>query len=1555
MDKFLNLSKSAASFNSKTSGVYTPIYSHISENEKILLGQKPQPVFYTQSKYFEFCKLQNTTLEMEQDVDSFPPVADLKLVAQSFTSDFIANITNKYNQFIGNSSSVDFVQELFYTLAWVLGRISKITDLTDVLAIGDYISRIHFHKPVGKFIFDFLFDTELEAQSMDWSVLKDLVSSYEALKTHPAVIKFIKVISLAFSGGILQSLGIESSAAELWQMITETMTKIMGHTDFISAILDFVQFIGERISAFCVTGSWKSLLHTPTSYARWVDKSYDLLEKSVALGNPEALDIDYHGYMGSLISVIEEGTEIRRYIKAGDARDGVSQMLSKLRVLYNEIMLKDAAGEFRMSPFCMLISSGSGVGKSSFEDTLKTHFAKIYSKPLGSKFVYYRTPAEPHWNGFKTCMWCLIIEDVASINPNTGSTDPSLSDILLANGNTGFSPPQASLEDKGMTPFMCELVLASTNTENLMAHCWFNNPQAIRRRFPYIVNILPKAEYRIDGTNMLDPSKVPLTLPGYYPDLWHIKVKKVRVETDERVVAEVFFETSSIYEFIEKFNDWTSEHRIGQASLLKSMDMVADVVVCPIHKLPVKVCCGFESALVPQAEETDDLEPQGISLATKLMLGSAFSYGAYKTSKFVGACASEVLNAHPDLIYSPGSLVNTIAHRSLTKAQWYFNHRVHTIKIMCRDGLKKILRDALYTSYEAYKPFLKKFALSISFFAGLGLTWHFLKKEFPEFSFLEKQHSIDDVGVMPISKKEKENVWKKDDYVASEFLGRLSQSWASLPMTKVSSLLARNVVWCQTTHSVTKHTTFRATCVAGHLYVVPHHVLPIDEYFDLQVISDNTAEGCNGNIRFKVAQSCIYRRPDLELAFFEIRHMPQRRNILELFPKQGFRCDAPGRLVSRLPDGSLDYLDTKRTSILTDQFLDQFNITIDVAASTLSRDTINGDCGCPVVVQLPHASFIAGIHVLGGNRLCALAAPVTIEVIEEAKEFFDTPFVESDIPHLVGQNFTTEISQRCTARFIEEGSLEVFGSFTGFKTQPKSTACDTIFAKVLLDDGHERKFAPAPMKGYSAVHIGLKSIVQKTMTFKEDVLRHCTDSFASIVLQDLPLEFKEELRHVLPLKVALNGMPGTKFIDAMNFGTSAGYPHNKSKKHMVMRVPADEVWQHPIVVDDVIKNEITDCWTKMNSGISVSPIFMQHIKDEALPLRKVKAGEARLFMGGPFAWSVCVRMVLLPFVRVMQLNKYLFECAPGTNATSIEWTRLYHYLTKHGDDRMIAGDFKSFDKLMGSLVILEAFRFIRIILKACGATEETLTVVQVIAEDISFSFVNFNGDLMRFFGSNPSGHPLTVIVNCIVNSLYMRYVYFELNPKHEVFSFKENVALITYGDDNAIGSCVDWFNHTAISEVLSTVGVKYTMADKNAISVPFIPISEVSFLKRTFRWDEEVGAYLATLDSKSIWKSLMIFIPSKTESPQRQSVDIVRSAVSEWFFYGRERFETECSYLRELVDRVGLECYIEANTFPTWDELHRRFAESSVDYLNTEPLTTRNIIGPLSWVPKCTY
>lgn len=229
---------------------------------------------------------------------------------------------------------------------------------------------------------------------------------------------------------------------------------------------------------------------------------------------------------------------------------------------------------------------------------------------------------------------------------------------------------------------------------------------------------------------------------------------------------------------------------------------------------------------------------------------------------------------------------------------------------------------------------------------------------------------------------------------------------------------------------------------------------------------------------------------------------------------------------------------------------------------------------------------------------------------------------------------------------------------------------------------------------------------------------------------------------------------------------------------------------------------------------------------------------------------------------------------------------------------------------------------------------------------MAYSFVNFDGDLVMFFGSNPSGQPLTVIVNCIVNALYMRYAFVDLCPfGGSIFDrakrFKEFVRLLTYGDDNVMGvhPKATWFTHTAIQKCMENIGVEYTMADKTSESLPYIHIKDVAYLKRTWRWDEDIGAVVCPLEEQSIRKMLTICVPSDTDSPEMHMASVMAAAANEWFWYGKETFERERKWLLKLAIENNLEVELRAKKFPTWDELVTRFYNAS------KGLTTKRTRG----------
>jgi DNA-binding cell septation regulator SpoVG len=359
-------------------------------------------------------------------------------------------------------------------------------------------------------------------------------------------------------------------------------------------------------------------------------------------------------------------------------------------------------------------------------------------------------------------------------------------------------------------------------------------------------------------------------------------------------------------------------------------------------------------------------------------------------------------------------------------------------------------------------------------------------------------------------------------------------------------------------------------------------------------------------------------------------------------------------------------------------------------------------------------------------------------------------------------------------------------------------------------------------------------------------LNLCSNGYHDDFLSKINLDDVKNMLIVLDDFTTLNGAQ-VAYIDKVNRKSSAGNPWKKSKKYFLESIAPDHGMLDPVKIsNEEINDRIDQIILTYQKGERCNPNFCAHLKDEPVTFKKAKIGKTRVFTGAPFDWCFVVRKYLLSFCRLLQNNRFAFEAAPGTVAQSLEWQEIYHHITKHGEDRIVAGDYKAYDKRMSPKEILAAFDIIIRLCELSGNyTDMDIKVIRGIAEDTAFAIVDYNGDLIQLYGSNPSGNPLTVILNSIVNSLRMRYVYFILNPNHEIGSFTANVALMTYGDDNimSVNKSIDWFNHTNIANCFEELEIVYTMADKEAESVPFINISDASFLKRSWKFDKDMNCF----------------------------------------------------------------------------------------------------------------
>lgn len=1376
---------------------------------------------------------------------------------------------------------------------------------------------------------DKLFEEEVQALDVGDGLrtLRNLFDGAASVQECPLARKIVSLYSYMLTQGYLRQFGFELNDEDYSKMEQKALlSAFSSKKGFYVCLIDTVLFICERIHEFSVTGDLSSFIHSGASYAKWLSEADRILNLAPFTGNLKAHGTSYFSYLADLRELCEQGTAISKYLSNASGVEAtlVRRKLASLQLLSNTEITRRAAGRERPAPMGVLVYGHSSVAKSSFTKMLFSYYGSLFDLETGDDFRYVRNPMDEYWSNFDTSKWCIQLDDIAFKLPSkSADVDPTLQDLLNVVNNVPYVPPQAALEDKGKTPVMAELVLATSNSETLNAQEYFWCPLAVRRRLPYVINVVPKDEFLHENGVFIDPLKIPES--DAFPDLWTITVRKLVPvmeggrERASLVDVAVF---SNTREFLAHFGRACRAHKANQERSMAADKKMGAVEVC-------KKCC----APLPHdaCVEVQNLDVRVYILQTIIatilnwILTTMMMYGvfdamarqrglvgiAFRLIRYVDNPASVMAfyGRYADSSRRATALIRrTLGVMSLLLGSYYAYTQFTTQKE------ENPVSPAVPTATDEAEPETKVFADGAVQGNMFGTTEEQLQKE------------------------ESQNVWYNPTIELTKFdVPQASASMANASPEQIRDLFARNCVYLEIRvpgEAMTRH--MRAVFLRGHQCVTNAHAFKEGaEKYTVRLIQSSPVAGMTSNITFDVHRRDISFDSQSDICMFDVDCVPPFKDISK------FWCDtevSPSSAIGVLREqsGSVTYHSVFALERKNGLWVEDLGNAYDVHMGVSSRETEMGMCGAVYVALTPRGPIVIGLHMLGnGNRVGIVAVTKSeLERLASAPCLEQRPIVQCGFaPNMSCAKRTMilgPLHHKSMFRYFEKGTGRLFGTFVGFRPRPKSAVCATPLQDVMLKHyGVEVAHGPPVMKGWLPWRKNVIEMVQPTVTYDRLTLRKAREGYLNDVLSELPEGWQQELV-VLSDKAAVNGLPGVKYIDRMNLNTSMGFPWNTTKMEFVRSAATEEepeavdfgpeVWARVRAIEDSYKQ-----------GILVHPVFTGHLKDEAVPLAKIKAAKTRLFTGAPGDWSILVRKYLLSFVRLVQKNKFVFEAGPGVVCQSVEWGKIREWLVAHGLDQLIAGDYGKFDKRMLADFILAAFVDIVEIHRAAGFDEIHCRILMCIGEDLAFSVCNIDGDLVQFFGTNPSGHPLTVIINSIVNSLYMRYAYYALNPAKEVTTFRKNVRLFTYGDDNTSGvsKSIPWYNHTSIQAEFAKIGVEYTMADKEAASVPYIHIDEVSFLKRKWVWDEEVGAWLAPLEEASMIKSLTMWVPSKSVDKYKQMVDTISSACREYFFYGRAKYEEKREFFSGVLQAEPFCFYVKETTLPTFDSLVEKFHRAS--------------------------
>jgi hypothetical protein len=1350
-----------------------------------------------------------------------------------------------------------------------------------------------FPKPETQGLEEVLF-----AMRSGFDTIKD-VESCELVK------KVRKMYTFLLVQGLLQKAGYEPTEDEMIFLEKKSRSgKFDTRMGLWSHAVDTALFICERFVSYRKTGSIDVFIREGRECENWLIEADRLISLGPFTSNLEPHGTTYFRFLSDLNAAIELGQMFAKAAKAigAERTNPIVRKLGQLMFLKNSEVCKRSSLKSRQAPFGVLVYGHSGVAKSSFMKTLYHAFGSIHGLDRDDHYLYTRCPAEEYWNNFDSSMWAIQLDDIAFLKPGASSdVDPTLKELLNVVNNVPYNPPQAALEDKGKTPVLAKLVLATTNCEHLNASEYFHCPLAVRRRLPYVLEVKPKAQYLQPNGVFIQPTALPPVVGGF-PDFWDITVKRIvphlEVGGREMATLEVVKEFSDIRAFIRHFGEASKEHFVNQDKGEACDTSIRDVELCPM-------CCAYKQDCECQLQ----VDAQEVYSAVR----ECFNQCLFRTYVRILTYAITFQWFHAWCVMC--------ARWSLTQRYfWRFVGNYFEGTTFAR-----LVGDASVVVQN------NKVKVTLVFLSILGVSFatYYTLRGAPKKEMHEPQGNILETTEDDFTKVPESNVWYRDTVELQQFqLPIASGSLVGKTPPQLRELFGRNVasVMIQSTSSSYKGST-KGFFYKGQFLVLNLHTLKDCTSFEITILCGLLQDGVRPEIKFSVARSDFAIDETLDLAMVRVLSIAPQRSLDRFWCDEeipvtsmiGMRREKTGE-VTLLDVHAVNFLHAPISGLVGDK---------PIFSGTSSEETKRGDCGTVYIANTPRGPTFVGFHVAGYGRQAAIMRVLKrdLEALSAslAPEFSVVSGEGAPVLSLQG----TEVPllaphPKSVMRYLETGSCEQFGRIPGFLPMPTSKVGPTpLCVDFEQHYGVPSNYGKPVMAGWEPIRKNIIEMVRPVVNYDRSALDECKASYLQDLLQGLPDGWQGQLLE-LSDQAAVNGLPGVKYIDRINVNSSMGFPWNKTKKQFLQPAVSSK-YPEGVTFDEDVWARVRSIDETYKQGRRAYPVFMGHNKDEAVTKAKQEAKKTRFFAGGPVDWSLEVRKRLLSFVKLVQENKMTFEAGPGTVCQSLEWQQMREYLTQFGCDQIVAGDYKGFDKHMIADFILAAFWIIAELHRAAGHSDEYARVIMGIGHDVAFPLMNVRGELIMFYGTNPSGHPLTVIINSLVNSLYMRYAYVKLGGRAN--TFKQSVALMTYGDDNVMGvsKSTPFFNHTAIQRELETIGVTYTMADKESESVPYIHIDDVSFLKRKWRFDMDVGAYLCPLEEDSIRKSLMCWLPSKTIDQHAQMVAVMQSAAREYFWYGREKFEYERKFLMSLASQEPYCHYVTDSTFPTWQELKDQF------------------------------
>lgn len=1258
-------------------------------------------------------------------------------------------------------------------------------------------------------------------------------------------------------------------------------------------------------------------------------------------------------------------------------RPFIAKRLENLTKMRADFELVRISGGLRPAPWSFLVYGTSGIAKSSIVTNLTT-FSLLTMAKLEGKHEFTVDPnmictlneMDKYHSDYKSHIQAVLLDDLANARADTTDVNPTINIINFVN-NIRRTAIMAEAEMKGKIQLQPRVVCATTNVWEKWASQYSNEPVSVLRRFQLHLRARVKPEYQKTGTTFIDGTRLALEAHkgNFCPDAWEFDVVEfIGIDQKETEAPQIAQDVPISYEkdgemrqaigvdigvVMQIFQERIAKHVEIQKSVVNTSENTFAQKLCKCGFLPGWCRCdtycheceemesdsGFTSFEDMKAEceslsrfswfDWTNYAPKSFMDSSIVQWGLTFTrsegdsfWTHFKTLSacYIPSLWGLSLWSNPAMLL-PGATAYVIsASAALAARREYIVSKVAE----SRDLMPKVVKHIRDYDLSVGKKICVFFVAFLSLCALYKIISRLLRKDLTS-----------DGNGMSVPEIETD-VWKVPEVVPLP--DGLKDGHSVDDLCGVVAKQSAYVKFAESGSDFQKFEHSNALFVDSNLLLIPNHMVPIDKTINvaIQMRSPEFTSGKNFTCMLS-PKDCTRLHPDSDISMAYIARSGDMKNILDYFPT----TLSEKKIVTRM------LYKTLNAEIISHLcMLHKFGPVKTTRAAfkyggyyNMEATAFPGLCMAPHVTDTKSKSYIAGFHLASDRKRTNAIEMVTRRWLEEARDrlkkrpaVFLTASTGKMVTEAYGIDYTPkpEIPKKSPLRYQKTCQADHFGAIPQFTVRPKSSVIPSPMADAVEEImGIKQQWGKPPncrkpedggVPNWYPYQKYMEGAGNAYQEFPADVLEWAVEDLTAQIDRLIDTEYGQELlARVRPLTdvETVSGIDNMKFVDAMKPNTSMGHPVNKPKRTFLTDLNPDDFDNAcPRTFDEETLRLASEARDNYDRNLLSYCCFKACTKDEPTKLTKNKT---RVFQAAPASFQFNARKELLTICNFLSSAPLKTECAVGLNSNGPAWHVLQEHLCAFGEDRIVAGDFKAYDQHMSSRMVLLSYKIFEHIARRAGYSEKDLAVIRGLATDVAYPVMNLNGELIQLYGSNPSGQNMTVYTNSIVNSLYQRSVFKTIYDDYDG-NFEDVCHLTTYGDDNKMGISRDFprYNHTEMQRVYKTMGIEYTMAEKEAESVPYIHHTEADYLKRKSRYVSHYrfvetdgtihdGLWLAYLDEMSIFKSLMCNLASAAESQNYVAVQCLEGAAREWWFHGREVFDLRFAQLKKVATRMGYE------------------------------------------------